>query len=131
MINLGDINDFFKEVFGDKVIITSQTDLQTEKDKLEMVIDTISSIIDRDVQLAEITGIDFTTYSEPYFIVIENLIAMHYNDDITDVIMFYLYSNKDDEGNFLPYDEDDEGNQTYIKTFNDLWEIINKRFSKD
>lgn len=131
MINLGDINDFFKEVFGDKVIITSQTDLQTEKDKLEMVIDTISSIIDRDVQLAEITGIDFTTYSEPYFIVIENLIAMHYNDDITDVIMFYLYSNKDDEGNFLPYDEDDEGNQTYIKTFNDLWKIINKRFSKD
>jgi hypothetical protein len=99
MINLGDINDFFKDVFGDKINISSQIESSSEKEKLQFIIETIETIIDRDYKLAEITNIDFTTYSEPYFIVIENLIAMHYGEEITNAIMFYLYGNEDDDEN--------------------------------
>ena len=31
MINIGDINDFFKDVFGDKVTIYAQIDSSSEK----------------------------------------------------------------------------------------------------
>ena len=131
MIDLEDIDDFFKDVFGDKVTISSQIDASTEKEKLQFILETIESVIDRDYKLAEITNIDFTSYSEPYFIVIENLIAMNYGEEITSAIMFYLYGNKDDDGNEFPYDEDEEGNQTFIKTFEDLWAIVGQRFSKN
>jgi hypothetical protein len=131
MINLGDINDFFKDVFGDKINISSQIESSSEKEKLQFIIETIETIIDRDYKLAEITNIDFTTYSEPYFIVIENLIAMHYGEEITNAIMFYLYGNEDDDENEIPFDEDDDGNQVFIRTFEDLWSIIGERFSKN
>ena len=110
MINLKDINEFFEEVFGGKVKIVSQNDVETEKEKLQFIVEVIKSIIDRDFKLAEVTGIDFTSYSEPYFIAIENLIAMYYGDEITDAIMFFLYGSKDDDGNDVAYDEDEEGN---------------------
>ena len=110
MINIGDINDFFKDVFGDKVTISAQIDSSSEKEKLQFLLETIDGIIDRDYKLAEITNIDFTTYSEPYFIVIENLIALHYGEEITNMIMFYLYGNEDEDGNEIPFDEDDDGN---------------------
>jgi hypothetical protein len=131
MINLGDINDFFKDVFGDKINISSQIESSSEKEKLQFIIETIETIIDRDYKLAEITNIDFTTYSEPYFIVIENLIAMHYGEEITNAIMFYLYGDEDDDENEIPFDEDDDGNQVFIRTFEDLWSIIGERFSKN
>lgn len=131
MINLGDINDFFKDVFGDKINISSQIESSSEKEKLQFIIETIETIIDRDYKLAEITNIDFTTYSEPYFIVIENLIAMHYGEEITNAIMFYLYGNEDDDENEIPFDKDDDGNQVFIRTFEDLWSIIGERFSKN
>ena len=131
MINLGDINDFFKDVFGDKINISSQIESSSEKEKLQFIIETIETIIDRDYKLAEITNIDFTTYSEPYFIVIENLIAMHYGEEITNAIMFYLYGNEDDDENEIPFDEDDDGNQVFIRTFEDLWSIIGQRFSQN
>jgi hypothetical protein len=131
MIDLEDIDDFFKEVFGNKVTISSQIDASTEKEKLQFILENVETIIDRDYKLAEITNIDFTSYSEPYFIVIENLIAMHYGEEITSAIMFYLYGNKDDDGNEFPYDEDEEGNQTFIRTFEDLWAIVGQRFSQN
>lgn len=131
MINLGDINDFFKDVFGDKVNISAQIESSSEKEKLQFIIETIDSIIDRDYKLAELTNIDFTSYSEPYFIAIENLIAMYYGEEATNAIMFYLYGNEDDDGNEIPFDEDDDGNQVFIRTFEDLWSIIGERFSKN
>ena len=130
MINLEDINGFFKEVFGDKIEIQSQSNFETDKDKLQFIVETVQVIVDRDFKLAEITGIDFTSYSEPYFIAIENLISLHYGDEITDAIMFYLYGNKDDDGKDMPYDEDEDGNVTYIKTFDDLWGVIISYLSK-
>lgn len=130
MINSDDINGFFRDIFGDKIEIQSQSSLETDKDRLQLIIETIQAIVDRDVQLAEITGIDFTSYSEPYFIAIENLIALHYGDEITDAIMFYLYGSKDENGNDMPYDEDENGNITYIKTFDDLWGIVISYLSK-
>lgn len=130
MINSDDINGFFRDIFGDKIEIQSQSSLETDKDRLQLIIETVQAIVDRDVQLAEITGIDFTSYSEPYFIAIENLIALHYGDEITDAIMFYLYGSKDENGNDMPYDEDENGNVTYIKTFDDLWGIVISYLSK-
>ena len=130
MINSDDINGFFRDIFGDKIEIQSQSSLETDKDRLQLIVETVQAIVDRDVQLAEITGIDFTSYSEPYFIAIENLIALHYGDEITDAIMFYLYGSKDENGNDMPYDEDENGNITYIKTFDDLWGIVISYLSK-
>jgi hypothetical protein len=45
--------------------------------------------------------------------------------------MFYLYGNEDDDENEIPFDEDDDGNQVFIRTFEDLWSIIGERFSKN
>ena len=58
MIDLEDIDDFFKEVFGNKVTISSQIDAATEKEKLQFILENVETIIDRDYKLAEITNID-------------------------------------------------------------------------
>lgn len=127
MIDLNDINEFFEEIFGGKVIITSQNPVENEKDQLQFVVTMLQSMLDRDMKLAEITGVEFSSYNEPYFIIIDNLLLLHYGEDISDVISFYLYSNKDEDGNYIPYNDDEE-NPIYIKDFEDLWEIVSKHF---
>jgi len=130
MINLGDINEFFKEVFGDKIKITVPNEPENEKDQLKFIVEMLQSVIERDFKLAELVNVEFTSYNEPFFLIIENLIALHYGDEATDALMFFIYGNKDDNGNDVPYNEDEEGNPIYIKTFEDLWNIINQHLSE-
>jgi hypothetical protein len=130
MINLEDINDFFRETLGDKVKITIPNEPENEKDQLKFIVEMLQSIVERDFKLAELINVEFTSYNEPFFIIIENLIALHYGDDVADVLMFYVYGNKDENGNDVPYNEDEEGNPIYIKTFDDLWNAINQQPSE-
>jgi hypothetical protein len=127
MINLEDINDFFRETLGDKVKITIPNEPENEKDQLKFIVEMLQSIVERDFKLAELINVEFTSYNEPFFIIIENLIALHYGDDVADILMFYVYGNKDENGNDVPYNEDEEGNPIYIKTFDDLWNAINQQ----
>jgi hypothetical protein len=130
MINLEDINDFFRETLGDKVKITIPNEPENEKDQLKFIVEMLQSIVERDFKLAELINVEFTSYNEPFFIIIENLIALHYGDDVADMLMFYVYGNKDENGNDVPYNEDEEGNPIYIKTFDDLWNAINQQPSE-
>lgn len=130
MINLEDINDFFRETLGDKVKITIPNEPENEKDQLKFIVEMLQSIVERDFKLAELINVEFTSYNEPFFIIIENLIALHYGDDVADMLMFYVYGNKDENGNDIPYNEDEEGNPIYIKTFDDLWNAINQQPSE-
>jgi hypothetical protein len=130
MINLEDINDFFRETLGDKVKITIPNEPENEKDQLKFIVEMLQSIVERDFKLAELINVEFTSYNEPFFIIIENLIALHYGDDVADMLMFYIYGNKDENGNDIPYNEDEEGNPIYIKTFDDLWNAINQQPSE-
>jgi hypothetical protein len=130
MINLEDINDFFREILGNKVKITIPNEPENEKDQLKFIVEMLQSIVERDFKLAELVSVEFTSYNEPFFIIIENLIALHYGDDVADMLMFYVYGNKDENGNDVPYNEDEEGNPIYIKTFDDLWNAINQQPSE-
>lgn len=68
-------------------------------------------------------GIDFTTYDEPFFQVIEGLIRFSFDETAGDAIIFYIYLRKDDDGNVNSF-EDPTGKEHVFNNYDDLWEFL-------
>ena len=107
--------------------ITMREDYNGEEEKLKdefaSVIKKFQDIWERQIHLLEKENIDFTSYDDPYFKVIEGLINFCFDDGASDAILFYVYSRKDQDGEVLPY-IDKVGKEHYFKNVDDLWEFL-------
>jgi len=77
----------------------------------------------RQNDLLENEGLDFTSYDENYFKVIEGFIHFCFEGVAADAILFYVYSRKDDDGTLHPF-VDSKGNEHMFNTIDDLWEFL-------
>ena len=77
----------------------------------------------RGVILENDLKLDFTSYDDKFYAIIENLFELHFGKDACELIYFYLYDriNPDGSENELV---DDEGNYISMSSPNDLWFII-------
>jgi len=127
MIKVSDINDFFEELFGPHLIFSDlKKEHSSNKKIIENIIVGLEELSQRDVKMGEEWGIDITSYSEPFFVSIENLIQLHFGPHISELIMFYVYSRIDFDGNLIPFEDIENGEEIYMETFEDLWLQINK-----
>ena len=77
----------------------------------------------RQNDLLENEGLDFTSYDENYFKIIEGFIHFCFEGVAADAILFYVYSRKDDDGTLHPF-IDSKGNEHMFNTIDDLWEFL-------
>jgi hypothetical protein len=132
MVNLKDINDFFKKVFGDKIEITIDQKVEiTEKEQFHDIVKAYEEIAERDNKMLHEMNIELSSYSEPFFVLIDYLISVKYSEEIHELVIFYIYGNKDEDDNLVVYDEDEDGNPIYIKDFEDLWKQVNNILTKE
>ena len=107
--------------------ITMRDDYFDEEEKLRdefaSVIKKFQDIWERQNNLLEKENIDFTSYDDPYFKVIESLINFCFDDGASDAILFYVYSRKDEDGKILPY-IDKVGKEHHFENVDDLWEFL-------
>ena len=78
-------------------------------------------------------NLNITTYDEPFYIMIENLMFLKYGEWKTDIILWWIYDRFDEEGKILPIEFNDHDTNTQekvsVETPEQLWNFL-KRLDK-
>jgi len=77
-----------------------------------------SSIIGSDFKL------DFTSYDETFYEIIDNLILMQFGKEASEVIFFYVYERINPDGTVNEL-ADQDNNVVALNTPTDLWMLVN------
>lgn len=93
------------------------------------LINSIDQINVRQALLFADLRVDFSTYDEKFFEVIDGLIQMSFGKQCSDLIGFYLYDRFNTDGSMNPILTED-GRELYLKDPYELWDLmklINKK----
>jgi len=97
------------------------------------LVETFEQLVQRTYHLEEETGIIMERYEEPFFILIESLFYLNYEDWRAELIMWYAYDRYDEDGEILPLSLTDIETKTeeevFIKTPGELYDLF-KRIDK-
>ena len=99
----------------------SEDDIQREK--FERIIQTLEEIEVRGMILGNDLQLDFTSYDEKFYKVIDGLFSLHFGKEACELIFFYLYERINPDGT---YNEvmDENNNVLSLSTPSDLWNVI-------
>ena len=101
-----------------------KTEDDISKDTFEKIIITLeqanvrSSIIGGDFKL------DFTSYDETFYEIIDNLILMQFGKEASEVIFFYVYERINPDGSINEL-ADQDNNVVALNNPTDLWMLVN------
>jgi hypothetical protein len=118
--------------FGSKLKITerNKTQEENEKEAFINIVSTLEKAFAQSEKLLKYFQIDLSDYEDDLYLVIEDLIALHYPTWKAELILWYIYDRKDynaDETYPLMYAEDDkEEEKMYINTPEELWDFFVK-----
>lgn len=93
------------------------------KEDFTKLIKLYESVWKRQDDLLEIQGLDFTSYDENYFRLVEGFIHFCFEGVAADAILFYIYSRKDNDGTLHPF-MDSKGEEHIFESIDDLWEFL-------
>jgi hypothetical protein len=78
-------------------------------------------------------NLNITTYDEPFYIMIENLMFLKYGEWKTDIILWWVYNRYNEEGEIMPIKLNDHvenvEEEVMIENADQLWEFL-KRIDK-
>jgi hypothetical protein len=120
--------------FGQRLKLEESKTTKVLKEK-EVFIENVTileEILQRSDKLFNGYSIDLYMYEEPFLQIIENLFLLKYGEIISEIVFWYLYDRKDDDGNIYPLvfeEEDKEPVDIILKTPTDLWKFINKNLN--
>jgi len=100
-------------------------DLMEKKLFIE-IMETLRKIEDRRDFMQEEIGMDMTLYEDQFFLVIENLLKLHFSKEQLALIQLYLYQltpDKDWDGT-ITIERDKKEQVVEFKTPADVWKII-------
>ena len=97
------------------------------------LVDTFDQLVQRTYSIEEEVGIIMEKYEEPFFILIESLFYLNYEDWKAELVMWYVYDRWDDEGELSPLNITDieagTEEELIIKTPGELYDLL-KRIDK-
>jgi hypothetical protein len=120
--------------FGKHLNIKSRTKNPTDKDLFVEVVGLVNECWIRSSVIEGEFGLGISNYEEPLYLIIENLIYMHYGEWKGDITLWWLFERFDEDGSVLPINLNDHIKETeeeiFIETVEELWEFIKKIESK-
>ena len=120
--------------FGKHLNIKSRTKDPTDKDLFTEVVGLVDECWIRSNVIENEFGLGILNYDEPFYLIIENLVYMHYGEWKGDIMLWWLFERFDEDGNVLPINLNDHVKETeeeiFIETVEELWEFIKKIESK-
>jgi len=99
----------------------NENDIQ--KEKFEKIIQTLEEIEVRGMILGNDLDLDFTSYDEKFYFVIDNLFHLHFGKEACELIFFYLYERTNPDGSMNEI-RDLDGNILSLESPSDLWDVI-------
>jgi hypothetical protein len=116
--------------FGKNLNIKRRNDEPTEKEIFLDIVLTLDECWARTHHMEEVLKMGIAEYEEPFYIVIENLVFLHYGEWKGHIILWWLFERFTDEGELLPVELNDHDKNTteevFIETPEQLWEVIKK-----
>jgi len=118
--------------FGKKLKLTQRVkkqDIISEKDLFVELVGSMDHCWERSNNLYEIFGLNILEYEEDYYKIIESLLLIKYGYWKTEIILWYVFGRKDEEGVIYPLTvqnigEEDE--EVLLNTPLELWDFLNK-----
>ena len=101
-------------------------------DEKEIFIDVLTTLDECWIRTNYITGkikLNTTEYEEPFYLIAENLIFLHYGEKLGMIILWWVFERFDEKGKLLPLEfieDEDKSTKLYLKTAEDLWNFISK-----
>ena len=119
------LNQVKNKTFGNVEIKRKTRTISSNKKAIFIsIITNLEEALDRQEKLFSDLRIDYSTYNELYYKIIEDLMLIQFGDSGMDLIDFYLYGrlNPDGTENQLM---DNDGKVILCSTPEDLWNLIN------
>lgn len=114
--------------FGKNLDVKRRGQELSEKDIFLDIISLIDESWKRTNHVEEVLNLGISTYEEPFYLIIENLIFLHYGEWKSYIILWWLFERLDDDNNLLPIELNDIGTNTqkefYIETPEQLWGLL-------
>jgi len=116
--------------FGKNVNIKSKKKKElSEKEVFIEIISLLDECFERSADLEQ-HNLNITSYEEPFYIMIENLLFIKYGEWKTDIILWWVYNRYDEEGNVVAIKLNDHDNETeedvIVETTEQLWEFLKR-----
>ena len=99
----------------------SEEDIQ--RVRFETIIQTLEEVEVRGMILENDLNIDFTSYDEKFYLVIDSLFNLHFGKEASELIFFYLYDRMNPDGTMNEVMDSDE-NVIPLSTPSELWELV-------
>lgn len=100
-----------------------KSDNDKKREMFCLIVQSIEEINVRQNLLYADMRIDFSTYDEKFFMVIDSLIEISFGKQCLDLIGFYLYDRFNADGTMNPIMTED-GRELYLKDPYDLWDLM-------
>ena len=115
---------------GKHLNIKSRTKDPTDKDLFIEIINLLDECWTRSNVIEGQFGLGITNYEEPFYLIAENLIYMHYGEWQGDIILWWLFERLDEDESLLPINLNDHDKEVeeevFIETAEELWNFIKK-----
>jgi hypothetical protein len=99
----------------------SEEDIQ--RVRFETIIQTLEEVEVRGMILENDLNIDFSSYDEKFYLVIDSLFNLHFGKEASELIFFYLYDRMNPDGTMNEVMDSDE-NVIPLSTPSELWELV-------
>ena len=124
-----DLREGFNKMLNAETVIRRKTKFQKNVKKTQFIsiINKYSEALDKSIMMQSYFMIDLSNYEETFYNVFDEMIMLAWGPDVYSLIAFFFYERLNDDGteNFIV---GEDGSEIFIKTANDLYEIINKLY---
>jgi hypothetical protein len=100
-----------------------RTEDDNQRERFEKIIRTLEEIEVRGMIIANDLKVDFTTYDEKFYDVVDTLLLMHFGKEASEIIFFYLYERVNPDGTINQLVDTNEQYVT-LNSPTDLWELV-------
>ena len=101
-----------------------KTEDDIKKETFEKIILTMEEIQTRSNLMHTDFGLDYYSYDEKFYEVIDRLFSLHFGREAAEVIFFYIYEKLNADGS-INYLLDEENNPVPLENPTDLWYVVN------
>jgi hypothetical protein len=116
--------------FGKNIKVNQKKKEASEKEMFVDLVNLFDECNKRTEALEQTFLLGISTYEEPLFIVIENLLIMHYGEWKAEIVLWWVYDRYDEEGNLLPielnFQDENKQENIIVETVEQLWDLIKK-----
>jgi len=100
-----------------------KTEDDLNRERFEKIIQTLEELEVRSLILGGDLNLDFTSYDEKFYVVIDTLFHMMFGKEAAEIIFFYLYERNNADGTVNGL-MNDEGEVIELASPTDLWYLL-------